>query len=256
MQETEEKMQFEDTIAGKMLFEKRNYDNYLLNLKGFFDLIERYTIADLKTMIYDVPNKDSGGCCYPAVQTLVSLMELLGKLLDSSKKERNAFTLIFERLGDEYRKNGLAGEIYSSYRSHIAHNSLSKGGVYTSKSGDGNFHLKKHGQQLDVRIFFEDFIAFLPDFIKELSNEQQYNNFTTNLKQVFSSLNLKWQTGTKFSKEIKEQMDRAMMASTLASTSQIKTTVSGTSTSEIRPKRTGFIAASFINIQGKRISDD
>jgi len=41
-------------------------NEYLINLKAFKNLTESYTIADLKSMIFDIEDKPSGGCCYPA----------------------------------------------------------------------------------------------------------------------------------------------------------------------------------------------
>jgi hypothetical protein len=133
MQNKEEKIKMEETLPGKNYLQHQDYENYLLNLFGFKDLIERYTIADLKSMIYDVPNTDSGGCGYPAVQTLISLMEMLGKLIDGDLKTQCAFSVIFEKLDDEYKKNGLAGTVYNLYRHGIAHASLAKGGVFVSR---------------------------------------------------------------------------------------------------------------------------
>ena len=81
---------------------------YLTNLKAFKNLIESYTIADLKSMVYEVG--DSGGCCYPAIQTLFSLMELIGKLISPDTCEK-AFASTFTMLGKDYNVD-MAAKLY------------------------------------------------------------------------------------------------------------------------------------------------
>ena len=56
-----------------------------------------------------------------------------------------------------YQLPGLANKLYSLFRHGIAHNSLAKGGVFVNKTGDPAFHLSDNGNNLDIKIMFEDF---------------------------------------------------------------------------------------------------
>ncbi|MBU1152205.1 hypothetical protein KJ632_05275 [Patescibacteria group bacterium] len=169
---------------------------YLTNLNAFKELIESYTIADLKSMIYEIEEKSSGGCCYPAVQTLFSLMELIGKLITPNITEEDAFVTTFIKLGDKYNDPVMAARLYNDFRHGIAHNSLAKGGVKVNKkprAEDNNFHLSDDGQNLNVLILFEDFEPFFRDtFGKQLQQDNYIAEYAGRLRDVFSELNINW----------------------------------------------------------------
>lgn len=168
----------------------------LKNLDAFKDLIECYTVADLRSMVYDIPIKKSGGCCYPAVQTLFSLMEMLGKLLRQNTSTRGvgAFTLVFTRLGRQYNDEDLARRLYNYFRHGIAHNSLARAGVSVKKSGDRTFHLSDNGNNIDVRVLFEDFEPFFYEsFDTTLRNPSHISQYEQNLRDVFTELQIPWQ---------------------------------------------------------------
>lgn len=159
----------------------------------FKNLIESYTIADLRSMIYDVEDKPSGGCCYPAVQTLFSLMELIGKLITPSATEENAFVATFTKLGNRYDDPVLAKKLYNYLRHGIAHNSLAKGGVKVKKSNDNAFHLSDNGNNIDIRILFEDFIPIFNDiFDQKLQNRDYISEYERRLRSVFKELKIEW----------------------------------------------------------------
>lgn len=163
------------------------------NLKAFKELLDKYTIADLKTMIYEVPNKDSGGCCYPAIQTLISLMELLGKICRHDLQKEMAFGYVLQKMGLEYQFSGLAANLYNFFRHGIAHNSLAKGGVFVKKTGDRKFHLSNNGNNIDVRIMFEDFENMYNQlFNQEFLEVSKQGYYEQNLKKIFKELNLPW----------------------------------------------------------------
>lgn len=165
---------------------------YQKNLQLFRDLIERYTIADLKSMIDDVQVKPSGACCYPAVQTLFSLMELLGRLLKHDAVDTEAFTVIFTNLGHHYTKE-IGTKLFDYFRNGIAHTSLAKAGVAVKKEGDKNFHLSNTGKHIDIKIMFEDFLVFFKDiFDVKLKNSRLESYYEGNLKKLFKSLNIPW----------------------------------------------------------------
>lgn len=168
-------------------------NRYQQNLTLFKDLITRYTIADLKSMIYDVEIKDSGACCYPAVQTLFSLMELLGRLLKHSVKDAEAFIVVFNYLGPQYTKE-IGIKLYDYFRNGIAHTSLAKSGVAVKKAGDRKFHLSNTGNHIDIKLMFEDFlIKFGEIFESKLKDTKLESYYETNLKDLFTSLHIPWE---------------------------------------------------------------
>lgn len=168
-------------------------NKYKQNLTLFKDLIERYTIADLKSMIYDVKIKDSGSCCYPAVQTLFSLMELLGRLLKHGVNNTEAFIVVFNYLGLEYTKE-IGIKLYDYFRNGIAHTSLAKSGVAVKKVGDRKFHLSNNGNRIDIKLMFEDFLLkFSEIFESKLKDSKLESYYETNLKDLFTSLHINWE---------------------------------------------------------------
>jgi len=174
---------------------EKRMSEYLTNLKAFKDLIESYTIADLKSMIYDIKVKPSGSCCYPAVQTLFSLMELIGKLITLDASDEKAFVATFIRLGGSYNDNIMATKLYEYFRHGIAHNSLAKGGVQVKKSKDKAFHLSNSGRNIDIRILLEDFMPLFNDiFDNQLQEENYITEYEKRLKDVFRELKIEWIT--------------------------------------------------------------
>lgn len=166
---------------------------YLTNLQAFKDLIERYTIADLKSMIYNIEVKPSGSCCYPAVQTLFSLMELIGKLIAPNATDEKAFVATFIRLGVSYKDATMATKLYEYFRHGIAHNSLAKGGVQVKKSRDKAFHLSNSGNNIDIRILLEDFIPLFHDiFYNQLQQEGYIPEYEKRLHNIFRELKIEW----------------------------------------------------------------
>jgi hypothetical protein len=172
-------------------------NEYLINLKAFKTLIESYTIADLKSMIYDIKAKPSGACCYPAVQALFSLMELIGKLIAPNTMAEQAFVATFTKLADKYKNQALATKLYSYFRHGIAHNSLAKGGVRVKKLGDSAFHLSENGNNIDIKILFEDFIPIFNDiFDNQLQNGNYILEYERRLRSVFKELKIDWINST------------------------------------------------------------
>lgn len=197
-------------------------NEYMENLDAFKDLIKRYTIADLRSMIYEVADTPSGGCCYPAVLTLFSLMEMLGRILDQRAKHERAFLCVFTRLGSQYTEV-LGSRHYNYFRHGIAHTSLAKSGVKVKKSGDRVFHLSNDGNNIDIRILFEDFLTYFSVlFERELKDQKFTPQFAKNLSGIFSDLKLAWSNDPRFT-EAAGGLD--------VSTNYTRTTVSGTNLS-------------------------
>lgn len=173
-------------------------NEYVENIDAFKDLVERYTIADLRSMIYGVADTPSGGCCYPAVLTLFSLMEMLGRILDQRVKYERAFLRVFTRLGSQYTEE-LGSRLYNYFRIGIAHTSLAKSGVKVKKSGDRVFHLSNGGNNIDIRILFEDFLVYFDVlFERELKDQKFTPQFAKNLHGIFRDLKLAWGDDPRF----------------------------------------------------------
>lgn len=168
-------------------------DEYLTNLKAFKELIEGYTIADLKSMI-DIQEKPSGSCCYPAVQTLFSLLELIGKLISPSNGEE-AFTATFTKMGNKYSDEIVARKLYQYFRHGIAHTSLAKGGVKVKKSGDRSFNLSDNGMNIDIKIIFENFLPMFNEiFDNQLQSVKYISEYEERLRDIFIELKIQWIT--------------------------------------------------------------
>lgn len=164
---------------------------YEHNLKALKALIDQYTIADLKSMIYNIPVSQSGACCYPAMQTLISLMELIGKLL-KNEEGQEAIRAILEEMGSPYTQGGLSKTLYDAFRHGIAHTSLAKGGVAIRKDGDKEWHLSSKGR-IDVRIFFEDFIKIYENlFEAKLRSPSSVDFHSSNLRKILKGLRTRW----------------------------------------------------------------
>lgn len=165
---------------------------YVHNLTAFKDLLDMYTMADLETMIYKIPNSNSGACGYPALQTLISVMEMLGRLC-CGKTDQPAYSYIHKRLAPKYDSDEIVENVYQQFRHGIAHSSLAKGGVVLKKDGDANFHLTENGKNIDVRIMLNDFKKFYEKlFSADLLDVSRQAYYESNLKQIFKQLNLKW----------------------------------------------------------------
>lgn len=167
-------------------------DQYEFNLQELKNLIDEYTIADIESMIYEIPVKKSGACCYPAVQTLVALMELLGSLA-TSKREESAFKELLSRLGASYQNEKVSTKLYKSFRHGIAHSSLAYGGVLIKKDGKKYPNLKHPEQVIDIRKMFEDFLpVYNKLFSKDLREPESRSFYASKLRKVYKSLNLPW----------------------------------------------------------------
>ena len=60
------------------------------NAKSFFELVDKYLIPDLETLVLEIESKESGGVGYPSIHTILVGMELLGGII-SGKKDKEAF---------------------------------------------------------------------------------------------------------------------------------------------------------------------
>ena len=124
-------------------------------LKAFFDLTDRYLIADLRTM--SSINKSSGGLGYPMLQTILSGMELVGKLI-SGHKNRGAFDSFWGEFKKDHPEYDGLDELFRSLRNSTAHIFHARVGIQVSKSRKGHLTRTKEGCiNIDALDLFNDF---------------------------------------------------------------------------------------------------
>ncbi len=171
------------------------FNEYEHNLVEFRRLLDSYTIADLKRMVYDIPVSASGACCYPAVQSLIALLETLGVLLEG-RRDGDAFISAFRRLGGKYDDKKLAGKIYDAFRHGIAHSTLARADVLIKKDGRSYSGFEHPEGLIDVKIFLEDFLpVYEKVFSETLMSPNVRSYYERRLRKVFKSLKLPWLTG-------------------------------------------------------------
>lgn len=131
------------------------------NVKSFFALLDRYLIEDLEVMVCKVPAGKTGGLGYPAMQAILSGMELLGMVLSGGKWSTNAFNYFWEehfaKDNPQYDQPGLCEIFRDSIRNGIAHLFLMKFGIRLSKAGKANLTRKEGDLNIDVICFYSDF---------------------------------------------------------------------------------------------------
>jgi hypothetical protein len=96
-------------------------------------------------MVLELPDPPSGGGGYPVLQTMLSGMELLGKLLSGGKDDEQAGNPFWDtyliRVDARYANKRLRKILRQSIRNGIAHVGLVRFGIRISKDGTG--HLTK-----------------------------------------------------------------------------------------------------------------
>lgn len=110
--------------------------------KTLFDLLDRYLIGDLETMVNEVGQKNCGGLGYPVVHSVVSGIELMG-LLISGKTKEEGFNFFWEHYFKQEKPfyEGANTMIYRTVRHGTAHIFLVKAGISVTKSGTDHFKL-------------------------------------------------------------------------------------------------------------------
>lgn len=162
----------------------------------FFDLLDQYLIEDLKTMIGEV-QRDVGGLGYPAIQTTISGMELLGLLMSGGAEKDGGFNYFWSRylVKSFPRYSGLNEIFYKVIRHGTAHIFLVKSGVSISKSGTN--HLSSYEKQdrpflnVDLKCLFSDFLSCYEEIKKDLlivQDENCLNQFWKGFEKLFDQM--------------------------------------------------------------------
>ncbi len=145
--------------------------------KALFDLLDRYLIGDLETMVNEVGQRDRGGLGYPAVHSVVAGIELMG-LLVSRKTQEEAFNFFWENYFKQEKPcyEGANTMVYRTVRHGTAHIFLVKAGISVTKSGENHFELhEKDGREylnIDAKCFFEDFKSCYEKVKKSILDDQ------------------------------------------------------------------------------------
>lgn len=138
-----------------------------MNIIDFFKhYVEGYIFGDLEA-IASLGGRKYGGAGFPMILTSLSGMELLGNLLFPSEDEfdemkgRDYFLNYWDNYFSEtYPKyKGLGPLFYKLMRHGIAHNFLTKPGVYISKNSSWQTEIK-----LDTKEILIDCIVFYREF--------------------------------------------------------------------------------------------
>ncbi len=137
-----------------------DYDQFLRNL---FDLLDNYLVKDLETLVKIAQQGEDGGVSYPALQTIMSGMELLGLILSGETNEP-AFSYYWEEsLCKQFSEYSGFDDIFRRViRDGTAHFYLVKAGITVST--DGNDHLKYRNYKgsdcinIDLQVLYNHFI--------------------------------------------------------------------------------------------------
>ncbi len=172
-----------------MRFEPTRYFVYIMDkerIKKFFNLLDCYLIGDLDTMVFEIPPRPSGGLCYPAMQTILSGMELLGILLSGGMKESAAYNYFWDNFFTQDNRR-YAATIYKlifrqSVRNGIAHYFLTKSGIRISKVGKYNLTKTENNELIiDVVTFYRDFkktyLRIKNDLLNGTAKKEIYDKF-------------------------------------------------------------------------------
>jgi hypothetical protein len=132
-------------------------------IQQFFNLLDKYLIGDLKVMVHEIPARPSGGLGYPSIQTILSGMELLGRILSEDKANAVAFYYFWDNFfvkdNPKYGGQRLKKIFRNSIRNGIAHYFLAKSGIQLSKVDTGNLTKTPNGDlNIDIITFYNDFL--------------------------------------------------------------------------------------------------
>lgn len=131
-------------------------------VESFFNLLDKYLITDLDTMIIEIPARESGGVGYPAIHSIVSGMELLGFVLSEGLRDEKAFNYFWDNYfiidNPNYEDLKLKKIFRQNIRNGTAHYFLLKSGIQLSKSNVANLHITENGLlNIDLKVLYFDF---------------------------------------------------------------------------------------------------
>jgi len=166
--------------------------------KHLFDLLDRYLIADLEMMVNGIPAKPSGGLGYPAIQTIISGMELLGMLM-SGKKNDEAFRFFWDnylkKSYPEYNNDHLRKIFRNCIRNGTAHYFLVKPKILITKKGKNHLKISNNSLIIDLKILYKHFKNIYKQLKDKITNAKD-PKMLNNLSQSFKCLKNNWEVET------------------------------------------------------------
>lgn len=158
-------------------------------VKQFFDLLDRYLMGDLETMVCEIRARTYGGLGYPAMQTMLSAMELLGLVISGGKRDQHAFYYFWDNylaVGNPgYNADPRLKKIFrNAIRNGIAHHFLAKFGIQLSKEDTGHLTRTETGElNIDVSTFCKDFKKVYSTVKNQLQAAQPNSNAIRGFKR-------------------------------------------------------------------------
>ena len=165
-------------------------------IKQFFELLDSYLLGDLETMVIEIGPRKSGGLGYPSMQTILSGMELLGRVLSGGKEDRQAFNFFwdnyFVKENQQYKNDRLKKIFRHSVRDGTAHYFLAKYGIRLTKDNKGNLTKTDEKElSIDIVTFYTDFKKTYFNVKTELlegENEELLEQFMKGYKSLIKDL--------------------------------------------------------------------
>lgn len=148
--------------------------------RKLFEYLDRYYVADLNTMINEVPGRPSGGLGYPAIHAIITGMELLGRLMTDLRDE-SAFSAFWNRyfpeINPRYKNEHLKKVFRENIRNGTAHIFLVKSGIVIDKGGRNHLSITERGElHINLKVLLNDFFKAYGKLKEEieLGNEDLY----------------------------------------------------------------------------------
>lgn len=158
----------------------------MLSLEEIFKNLDNYLIKDLeslKTIGKEKSAKDeTGGCGIPMLMSLLSGIELLGRIYTGMEKREAFKSILKDFFPNEYSENNNAESIYSGVRNGTAHIFLPTFNLVLSNNGDRSMNLVIDSYErvhIDTTCFYEDFLKNYPkikDKIMSMENDKRNEN--------------------------------------------------------------------------------
>lgn len=143
------------------------------NAKSFFELVDRYLIADLNKLVLEIESKESGGLGYPCIHTILVGMELLGMIM-SGKTEAPAFYYFWDNYLQikypEYKNPALREIFRKVVRNGTAHIYFVKAGISINRTGPHLKVIEYRGDKL-LHLNLKDLYSHFRDCYDEIKNK-------------------------------------------------------------------------------------
>lgn len=176
--------------------------------KRLFELLDKYLIEDLKTMIIEIPQRPrGGGLGYPAMQTIISGMELLGMCVSGGDRKDKAIKYFWENyLQKNYPEYApFQDTFYKNIPHSIAHLYLMRTGISLTKNETNHLQaiLGPGGQKIlniDLVILFRHFLVCYDQIKRDLKEQDNFERFWSGFSKLFDEI-------TRHEKSIKSLLD-------------------------------------------------